>query len=400
MKSKFWLLGGLLWLASASAWAQDAARDNSSTNAPRRLPGVAKSVVLDTPAPATVSRLESLNVRSEPNFTSDILTHARRGQTVTVFEQLSLSKPKPNEPTNWARIALPTNASVWVAAQYIDTNTMTVSARRVNVRGGPSDNYTVVCRLEKGAPVQEVAHRPDWIQIVPPTNAFGYVAAEYLTMEPVTVPPAAVVSAEPAVAAATPAPAPATPPAAAVPTTPTPEPAAIAPATNTTAATPDASTNAAAPTNTVATADAATPIVAPDPTAATPPPPATPAPAAPIVTPAAATAPETAPVKPAPVATATPANPAPADNTTAEVTTRVTTREGIIRRAINIQAPADFELRDVNSGEVLEYVQPDPKDKNFKKYVGARVLVTGPEWLDRRWPKRPILKVETIDLLP
>jgi len=57
-------------------------------------------------------------------------------------------------------------------------------------------------------------------------------------------------------------------------------------------------------------------------------------------------------------------------------------------------------LRDINSGTVIEYLQPDAGEKNFKKYTGARVLVSGPEWLDRRWPKTPILQIQTVDLLP
>jgi uncharacterized protein YgiM (DUF1202 family) len=383
MKSNFWLLGGSLWLATASVWAQDNARDNATTNGPRRIAGVAKSVVMETPAAGKVVNLESLNVRSEPNFTSDILTHLHRGQMVLVFEQLTLSKPKPNEPTNWARIGLPTNAPVWVAAQYVDTNTMTVSARRVNVRGGPSDNYTIVCRLEKGAPVQEVARRPDWIQIVPPTNAFGYVAAEYLNVEPATAPPATPAPAENAGVAVAAAPTP--PPAA--PTNPVAEAAVAAPATNATAvvsAAPDASTTNAAPTNPVAAAEPTAQIVAPDPVAAAP----APAPTTPTntITPAAA---EASP----PVGAAT-------DAASTETKLRVVTREGYIRRTYNIQAPTDFVLHEAESGEITEYIQPDPKDKTFKKYVGTRVLVTGSEWLDRRWPTRPILKVENIELLP
>lgn len=398
MKSNLWLFSGIVWLACASAQAQDAARDSATNNTPRRLAGVARSVVLDPPAAGTVGKLESLNVRSEPNFTSDILTHVHRGQSVQVFEQLSLSKPKPNEPTNWARIGLPTNASVWVAAQYIDTNTMTVSARRVNVRGGPSDSYTIVCRIEKGTPVQEVARRPDWIQILPPTNAFGYVAAEYLTVEPTTAPPIAAVATDTSTSAVAPSSAPAP-----APVTPAPEPAAVTPATNTTApivatATPDASTNTAPatstpapPTNIVAAPDtnSATPIVAPDPVAATPPS-ATPAAPANIVTPPVAT----------PAATGPAATSSPADAVSTEVKLHVVTREGYIRKSYNIQAPADFELHDAETGEVTEYIQPDPKDKNFKKYVGTRVLVTGSEWLDQRWQTRPIIKVENIELLP
>jgi len=76
------------------------------------------------------------------------------------------------------------------------------------------------------------------------------------------------------------------------------------------------------------------------------------------------------------------------------------TREGNVRKTLNVGAPADYELHDINSGRLIEYLQPDAQEKNFKKYIGLRVLVTGPEALDRRWPKTPILQIQTVEFVP
>jgi uncharacterized protein YgiM (DUF1202 family) len=431
MKSNFWLLGGLAGLAAASVWAQDAARDtNPPATISRSVTGpLAKDVVLNPPASATV-RIESLIVRSQPAFAGELITHVAKGQSVTVLEQITLARPRPNEPTNWARITLPTNAAVWVFADYVDTNTMTISRARVNVRSGASDFHDIVARLDKGAPVKEVRRVTDWIQIEPPTNAYGFVGADYLTMQaPAAPPPAAVAAAEPAaapVAAAPVAAAPATPepvappatnttsetastpPAATAPVaaaTATPEPVAP-PATNTTPETTNTAPATAAPvaaapatpepaappatntapetTNTTLAAASPPPIVAPEPVATAPPP---------------------APANSTPPAAAVPAAPAPAAAATPESAgidpkPRIVTREGTVRKALNIQAPADYELRDINSGQLIEYLQPDAKEKNFKRFTGIRVSVTGPEWLDRRWPKTPILQIQTLDLMP
>ena len=373
MKSNCWLFGGLVWLAAASVFAQNPAR---GTNPPAGLRGVtgplAKDVVLDPPATATI-RIDTLLVRSQPTFAGEVITSVKKGQEVTVLEQITLAKPKLNEPTNWARILLPTNAPVWVFADYVDTNTMTISRSRVNIRSGSSDFHDIVGRLEKGAPVKEVRRVPDWIQIEPPTNAYGFVGADYLTMQPPAAPPPAVVAVEPAV----PAPAAAAPaaaePVAAAPVTP--EPVAP-PATNTT---PEA-------TNTAPATAAAPAIVAPEPVATAPAPP--PAPANP--TPPAASAP----------AEAAPAAAAALESASIDVKPRTVTREGFVRKALNIQAPADYELHDLSSGRLIEYLQPDPKDKYFKAYTDTRVSVTGTEWLDRRWPKTPVLRVQTYELMP
>ena len=72
---------------------------------------------------------------------------------------------------------------------------MTVSARRLNARCRPDDVRDSVALLEKGAPVKEVRKIPDWIQIEPPTNAYGCVAADFLTLEPAAAPPPATIAA-------------------------------------------------------------------------------------------------------------------------------------------------------------------------------------------------------------
>jgi len=44
------------------------------------------------------------------------------------------------------------------------------------VRSGPSENYYPVIRLNKGAPVQVVGIKFDWLKIVPPPGSFSYIA--------------------------------------------------------------------------------------------------------------------------------------------------------------------------------------------------------------------------------
>jgi hypothetical protein len=450
MKANSWVWGGLAWLAAASLLAQDSTGDSKPPAAPRRsgAGAVARHTVLDPPGAADV-KIETLLVRSRPAFAGNVLLNLKRGQPVTVLEQITLAKPELNEPTNWARIVLPTNAPVWVFARYVDTNEMKISGSRVSVRSGADDIYDRLAVLEKGAPVTVVRRLSDWIQIQPPTNAFGWVAADYLTMLPTPVPPPSVaVVPEPAVPTP-PVPAPETNvPVAAVPAPS--EPIAAVPATNLTAeATNTAAIAASAPnpnsetTNTTPSADAALnpqsairnpqsairnpqsdnpqsaihnpqsaappPIIAPEPVASAPEPLTTNSTPAPAPTPL--PAPKNLrisaePAKPAPVPATTPATgPAPKTAANAEfpgidTNPRIVAREGLVRKALNIQAPADYELRDINSGTVIEYLQPDAGEKNFKKYTGARVLVSGPEWLDRRWPKTPILQIQTIDFMP
>jgi uncharacterized protein YraI len=222
-----------------------------------------------------------------------------------------------------------------VSGDLVDAASMTAS-KNLSVRGGPGENYSRVAILPKGTPVKEIRKNKGWIEIETPANASGYVAADFLDVQPATAP---------AVAASTPAPeAPAPVP------TPAPEPTAVTPSTPPVAANPNEQPTPTPPAN-PAEAVANTPAPAPAPEVSNEPPPK-----------------------------------------------RVVTREGTVRKARNIQSPTDYELHDARTGETIEYLMSATANKTLKPYLGVRVLVTGPEMLDARWKNTPIVEVESIEL--
>jgi uncharacterized protein YgiM (DUF1202 family) len=119
-----------------------------------------------------------------------------------------------------------------------------VNPKKLNVRGGPGENFSVLGRLERGETVNQISTKGDWLEIEAPTNAYAYVAAQYLKQGPAApaVAPATVAETAPTPAAVT-----NETPLAAAPTeapgaTPTTAPTEPAPDTNAVAT---ASTNAA-----------------------------------------------------------------------------------------------------------------------------------------------------------
>jgi uncharacterized protein YraI len=110
------------------------------------------------------------------------VAHLHKGDTVTVLEQINLSHHAAAEPSQWAKIALPTNTTVWVSSKYLDENG-SVTSRKLNLRAGPGENYSVVGVIEHGATVQKIDTKGDWTKIEPPANAYAFVAAKYLTEE-------------------------------------------------------------------------------------------------------------------------------------------------------------------------------------------------------------------------
>ncbi len=227
----------------AAARAAKAETKKAAANAPKKKAATepAKKKAATEKKPAAVERLaflvagpaviaaSNVNVRGQAALNSEVITRLNKGETVTVLEQINLEKPKADEPAQWAKIAFPANAHVWVNTAYIDGTNKTVLPRRLNMRGGPGENYSVVGLLEKGAPVKEIVTKGNWMEIEAPASAYAFVAAEYLKQEVTgiaAVPAPTVVQPPP-----TPTPVPETLPVAAAPTNPPVSPPAIAPTT-------------------------------------------------------------------------------------------------------------------------------------------------------------------------
>lgn len=150
------------------------------------LPGL-KTVPL-VPGPATVVA-SNVNVRGQAKLKSEVLTQVTKGQTVTVVEEIVRNNSGPNEPSAWAKIALPPKARVWANRMFINATNQTVLPRKLNLRSGPGENYSVIGLLKRGDAVKELSTKEDWIEIAAPDSAYGFMAAQFLKQEP-PAPPA------------------------------------------------------------------------------------------------------------------------------------------------------------------------------------------------------------------
>jgi uncharacterized protein YgiM (DUF1202 family) len=347
MKTNLWLILGAM--IAASAFAQDTnalspvpapnvqaakpARHLRAVVAPKNF---AEPSVTLVPGAAEVA-VKNLNVRGQAGLKGEFIAHVSKGVAVTVLDQINLSKHKADEPAQWAKIALPASVKVWVRAQFIDATNKVVLPKKLNLRAGPSEDYSVLGVIERGAPVSEVITKGDWMQIDPPTNAYAFVAAIYLKQGAsatfaTNIPPSAETEIQPA---ASPAPEP--PPVVAEPTNP-------APAIDTNAAppTPPADTN----------------------------------------TPAA-----TEPAPPAPIVLDTNLPP------------RKVTHEGTVRHVVSPAAPTDYELYNRVTGKNIDYLFTTSKTLDLSQYNGQHVVVSGTEGLDARWKDTPVITIERIQVV-
>ncbi len=229
----------------------------------------------------------------------------------------------------------PAETKVWVDSKYVDAASKTVSVKKLNLRAGPGENYSVLGVIEKGAPVSELNAKGDWSQIETPTNAFAFVAAMFLRQEAAPI-------AEPANAA---------PPVVETPVAVTPPPT----------------------TNTVAEAQ---PIVT--------------QPAPPVA------GGDYAPTNAAP---AVDTNAVPILVDTNPPPPRVISHEGYVRPSVSIVAPTYYELYDADSGNAINYLYTTSTNLDLSRYNGYKIIVTGEEGLSERWAATPVLTVQKIYVL-
>src|ERR1017187_5622120 len=138
--------------------------------------------VMLVPGPATVAA-DNVNLRGQAGLQGEVVGHVKKGDTVTILSEINLDKPKAGEPAHWAKIALPAGTKVWLDSKFVDMTNKVVAVKKLNLRGGPGENYSVLGVLEKGTALTEVMSKGDWMQIETPASAFAFVAAGYLRQE-------------------------------------------------------------------------------------------------------------------------------------------------------------------------------------------------------------------------
>ncbi|HTL58438.1 MAG TPA: SH3 domain-containing protein [Candidatus Limnocylindrales bacterium] len=162
-------------------------KKNTKQAAAHKDPASQLKTVPLVPGPATVEA-NHVNVRGQPKLKSEVVTRLSKGDSVTVIEEITHNNSGPDEPSAWAKIFLPTNAHVWVNTSFINATNKTVLPKRLNLRSGPGENYSVLGRLVRGDAVTERGAKGDWTEIEAPTNAYAFVAAQYLKQETPTTP--------------------------------------------------------------------------------------------------------------------------------------------------------------------------------------------------------------------
>jgi uncharacterized protein YgiM (DUF1202 family) len=321
---------------------------------------VAPAVRPVSAAETAVTKDDNVNVRGQPSFVGEIITRLKKGEEVTVLEDITVEKPKPGEPGHWVKIGMPANTPVWVFSPFIDPGSGTVIPKKLNLRAGPGENYSVVGRLDRGASIKEIRRKDEWIEIEMPPNTYAFVAAELLDRKGAHSSPATFTGD------------PSQKPASELRSVEGPtrrQPAA----TDSAPAEPIPKTESHTPAPTEARPEASVKLPASDP---------------PLV----AQPPEAATTNLVARSTLFIPDPTPPPR-------RIVRREGIVGGTVSIKAPSHFELDSLESGETIEYLFTTSTNIPLKTLKGQKVFVMGEEYIDKRWPKTPVLEVESFEII-
>ena len=164
---------------------------------------ITEPTVALVPGPAEVAA--NINARGQAGLKGEVVAHLKKGDAVTILGQINLDKHKTGEPAQWAKIALPSSTHAWVKSSYIDATSKTVLPKKLNLRAGPGENYSVLGVIERGTTVNPITTKDEWMQIDPPASSYAFVAAMYLKQEAPAAPAPTPVAEQPQPAMAQPA---------------------------------------------------------------------------------------------------------------------------------------------------------------------------------------------------
>jgi hypothetical protein len=94
-----------------------------------------------------------------------------------------------------------------------------------------------------------------------------------------------------------------------------------------------------------------------------------------------------------------PPTPPPAPPQPPQPTVRIVQHEGVIGGVGSVIAPTAYKLYDPKTMLDIDFLYPTSPDQDLHKLVDDRVIVTGEEGVDARWPNTPVIAIQSIEIL-
>ncbi len=108
-----------------------------------------------------------VSLRSNPDLNSELLDRAMKGEELLFL----------GETNGWLAVQAPDSLDFWVSEEYVQNGT--VQPVRLNIRSGPSQNYSVVCVVDQGDVLSLRGEFNTWLKIAPPAGSRVWISADY-----------------------------------------------------------------------------------------------------------------------------------------------------------------------------------------------------------------------------
>ena len=111
---------------------------------------------------------DRVSLRAKPDLNGDLLDRAMRGEEMAYFQKTN----------GWVAVQAPDSLDFWVAGEYVQNGV--IEPEILNVRSGPSRNYSVVAVLSKGDAVSLRGEFNDWLKIAPPQGSRVWISEDFV----------------------------------------------------------------------------------------------------------------------------------------------------------------------------------------------------------------------------
>lgn len=114
---------------------------------------------------------DRVNLRAKPAISAERVGSVNAGARLQVRSSTN----------NWFEVAIPEGMDTWVHKDFIKDGV--VASPKLNVRAGPSENYSTVGMLHQGDTVTTRGESGDWIKIAAPAKCSVWISAALVEIE-------------------------------------------------------------------------------------------------------------------------------------------------------------------------------------------------------------------------
>jgi len=118
-----------------------------------------------------VVKKDKVNLRAKPALAAERIGSANTGARLQMRSSTN----------NWFEVTIPAEMDTWVHKDFIKDGV--VASTKLNVRAGPSENYSTVGTLHQGDKVVVRGESGEWIKIAPPAKCSAWISAALVEIE-------------------------------------------------------------------------------------------------------------------------------------------------------------------------------------------------------------------------